>query len=69
MVAELVQPAALLYVGLAFLSPAERGLDSSAQWRARTMGVVGLLLAVLVVTGQVFQWKTLADGQSAIALS
>ncbi len=69
MVAELVQPAALLYVGLAFLSPTERGLDSSAQWRARTIGVVGLLLAVLVVTGQVFQWKTFEDGQSAIALA
>jgi len=69
MVAELVQPAALLYVGLAFLSPAKQGLDPSAQWRARIMGVVGLVLAVLVVTGQVFQWKTFEGGQSAIALA
>jgi hypothetical protein len=69
MVAELVQPAALLYVGLAFLSSAERGRDASALWRARIIGVVGLLLAVYAVTGQVFQWKTVADGQSAIALA
>jgi len=69
MVAELVQPAALLYVGLAFLSSAERGSDASALWRARIVGVVGLLLAVFAVTGQVFQWKTFEDGQSAIALA
>ena len=69
MVAELAQPAALLYVGLAFLSPAERGRNASALWRARSIGVVGLLLAVLAVTGQVFQWKTVEDGQSAIALA
>ena len=69
MVAELAQPAALLYVGLAFLRPAERGRDASALWRARIIGVVGLLLAVFAVTGQVFQWKTVEDGQSAIALA
>lgn len=67
MVAELAQPAALLYVGLAFLSPAER--NASALWRARSIGVVGLLLAVLAMTGQVFQWKTVEDGQLAIALA
>ena len=69
MVAELAQPAALLYVGLAFLSPAERGRNASALWRARSIGVVGLLLAVLAVTGQVFQWKTVEDGQLVIALA
>ena len=67
MVAELAQPAALLYVGLAFLSPTER--NASALWRARSIGVVGLLLAVFTVTGQVFQWKMLENGQSAIALA
>ena len=69
MVAELAQPAALLYVGLAFLRPVERGRDASVLWRARIIGVVGLLLAVFAVTGQVFQWKTVEDGQSAIALA
>jgi len=69
MVAELAQPAALLYVGLAFLSPSERGRGASALWRARIIGAVGLLLAIFAVTGQVFQWKTAEDGQSAIALA
>jgi len=69
MVAELAQPAALLYVGLAFLRPAERGRDTSALWRPRIIGVVGLLLAVLVVTGQVFEWKVFENGQAAIALA
>src|SRR5215472_1449437 len=68
LVAELVQPAALLYVGLAFLNPAERGVNLSALWRARVTGIVGLLLAILVVTGQVFQLKLFEDGQIGIAL-
>ena len=69
LVAELVQPAALLYIGLAFLNPAERGREPSALWRARIIGVVGLLLAVFAMTGQVFQWKTFEMGQPAIALA
>ena len=66
---ELIQPAALLYVGLAFLNPAERGDNSSPLWRARTIGVIGLLLALLTVTDQVFVWKTFDDGISTIALA
>ena len=69
MVAELVQPVAVLYVGLAFLNPAERGRESYALWRIRIIGMVSLLLVVFTVTGQVFQWKTLEDGQPAIALA
>ena len=67
--AELIQPAALLYVGLAFLNPAERGEDSSPLWRARMIGVVGLLLALLTVTDQVFVWRTFDDGIATIALA
>ena len=66
---ELIQPAALLYVGLAFLNPAERGEHSSPLWRARMIGVVGLLLALLAVTDHVFVWRTFDDGISAIALA
>ena len=69
MVAELAQPAALLYVGLAFLNPAERRVNSSLLWHARITGFVGLLLAVLAVTGQVFQLKTFQDGQAEIGLA
>ncbi len=69
MVAELAQPALLLYVGLAFLSPVERSHDTSVRWRARIIGVLGLLLAVCAVTGQVFEWKVFEDGQVAIILA
>lgn len=67
--AELIQPAALLYVGFAFLDPAARGEDSSPLRRARTVGVGGLLLAMLTVTDQVFVWRTFDDGMSMIALA
>ncbi|MEO5630642.1 MAG: XrtA/PEP-CTERM system histidine kinase PrsK [Nitrospiraceae bacterium] len=66
---ELIQPAALLYVGLAFLNPAERGENSSPFWRARTIAVVGSLLALLTVTDQVFVWRTFDDEIYAIALA
>lgn len=69
LVTELIQPAALLYVGLAFLNPAGRGEDSSPLRRARTIGVVGLLLALLTVTDHVFVWRTFDDGISTIALA
>ena len=69
MVAELVQPALLLYVGLAFLSPVEQNHDSSVRWRARVIGILGLLLAGSAVTGQVFEWKVFEDGQVAIILA
>jgi putative PEP-CTERM system histidine kinase len=52
MVAELAEPALLLYVGLAFLDPVERSINRSALWRARIVGCLGLLLAGFVVTGQ-----------------
>jgi len=55
MVAELAQPALLLYVGLAFLNPVEQSHDTSVRWRARIIGVLGLLLAGCAVTGQVFE--------------
>ncbi|MGH7183768.1 MAG: XrtA/PEP-CTERM system histidine kinase PrsK, partial [Nitrospiraceae bacterium] len=69
MAAVLVQPAALLYVGLAFLNPTERDREPSALWRARIIGLVGLLLALFAMTGLVFQWKTFENGQPAIALA
>ena len=68
MVGELVQPAALLYVGLAFLNP-ERGRNSSMLWPARITGCVGTLLVVLTFTGHVFEVKELNDGQIAIGLT
>ncbi|HJS66418.1 MAG TPA: XrtA/PEP-CTERM system histidine kinase PrsK [Nitrospiraceae bacterium] len=69
MVAELVQPAALLYVGLTFLRPAEGRNDTTVLWRARIVGCVGILLAGFVATGQVFEWKVVEEGRAAIALT
>jgi len=69
MVAILVQPAALFYVGLAFLNPTEKGREPSALWRARIIGLIGLVLALFAMTGMTFQWKTFENGESAIALS
>jgi putative PEP-CTERM system histidine kinase len=69
MVAELVQPIALLYAGLAFLSPVERNSDSSALWQARIIGCLGLLLAGFAATGRVFEWKVFEDSRAAIALT
>src|SRR6185295_9750248 len=66
MVAELLQPTALFYVGLAFLNPAERNGDTSALWRARIVGCVGLFLAGFVITGQDFEWQVFEDNQAAI---
>jgi len=69
MVAELLQPAALLYVGLAFLDPVERSHDAATRWRARTIGGLGVVLSGLVVGGQVFEWQAFPGGQTAIVMS
>lgn len=69
MVAELIEPIALLYVGLAFLNPIEERSDRSALWWARIVGCVGLLLAGLVVTGQLVEWKVFEGSLAAMALS
>ena len=46
MIGELAEPAALLFVGLAFLSPAERAGNSSMLWLARLIACVGGILMV-----------------------
>ena len=69
MVAELIQPAALLYVGLAFLRPDERGKNRFALWRARIVGCAGLALAGFIATGQAFEWKVFENSQAVIALT
>ena len=68
MVGELAQPAALLYVGLAFLNPLEHRGNSSMLWPARIIGCAGFLLIVLTVTGHILQLKELEDGHTAIGL-
>lgn len=69
MVAELIQPTALLYVGLAFLNPVGRSSDTSALWRARIVGCVGIFLAGFVMTGLIVEWKVFEDSRAVIALT
>ena len=69
MMVELLQPSALLYVGLAFLDPAERVKDAPALWRARTVGVLGVVLSCLVASGRVIEWQAFADGQAAVVVA
>jgi putative PEP-CTERM system histidine kinase len=69
MVAELLQPAALLYVGLVFLNSEDGKKDSASLWRARIVGIVGFLLAGLTVTGQVFEWRISDNAQPVLALA
>ncbi|MDH5640475.1 MAG: PEP-CTERM system histidine kinase PrsK [Nitrospira sp.] len=66
--AQLFQPAALLYVGLAFLNPADREKNASVRWRARAVGLIGGLVAGVVLAGQTYQWTVFDGGQAKIAL-
>jgi putative PEP-CTERM system histidine kinase len=68
MVGELAQPAALLYVGLAFMNPSERRGNSSMLWLARIATCAGCLLMIPTMTGHVFQLNELPDGQTTIGL-
>jgi putative PEP-CTERM system histidine kinase len=69
LIAELLQPAAILYIGLTFLNPAESGKAVSALWQARITGIVGGLLAMAAVAGLVFRWMVFEDGRTVIALT
>lgn len=69
LLAELVQPAAILYIGLAFLNQAESGKIGSALWRARIIGILGGLLGVAAVAGLVFNWTVFEDGRAVMVLT
>ena len=53
MLGELAQPAALLYIGLAFLKPSDGRWNAPMLWPARIIGVAGIVLMVLTITGYV----------------
>ncbi|BFU93449.1 MAG: histidine kinase [Nitrospira sp.] len=69
MAAGLIQPAAVLYAGLAFLTPAESSKQVSPVWRARIIGIGGGIMAVVTITGFVFQWEVAADEPAAMSLT
>lgn len=66
--AELLLPALIVSVGLAFLEPEERRRESFARWRVRGMGAIGLILALLVAGEQVIRWTIMENSRAAIAL-
>jgi putative PEP-CTERM system histidine kinase len=68
MVAELLQPAALLYTGLAFMRPTEGVENLRARWRARVVFLLGVVLAIPAWSDQVFQRTMFDDGFSWIAM-
>ncbi|MGC4097243.1 MAG: PEP-CTERM system histidine kinase PrsK [Nitrospira sp.] len=68
MAAELIQPGLFLLVGLAFLKPEDRSRSAFAVWRARVIGLMGLLLGFLTLSGHVFQWKIVHPSGATIAL-
>jgi len=68
LVAELIQPSALLYVGQSFLASTNQATDRSGLWRARFVGLIGASLSLLVLFGQVYEWTVHKDGVAAIAI-
>lgn len=68
LMAELLQPVLLLYIGQFLLDPADRWRKSFMRWCARTIGSIGLLLVLFTMADHVFQWKVFANGQAVIAL-
>lgn len=69
MAAGLLQPAAVLYAGLTFLTPVGSTKDLSPVWRARIVGIAGVVMAVVTITGFVFQWEVADDEPGAMSLT
>lgn len=68
MVAELLQPAALLYAGLAFMRPTEGAENLRARGRARVVFLLGVVLAIPAWSDQVFRQAMFDNGFSRIAM-
>ena len=66
---ELIQPAMLIAVGMAFVTPASRRREPVVDWRAWVIGGLGLVLAGMTMLGQVFKWQLLEGDRQAIVLS
>jgi len=66
---ELCLPAALLYTGLRFSNPVQQGESSARFWRARVIGLAGLVLAGLTMTDHVLVSMPVEEGGSQILLA
>ena len=67
--AELFQPAFVLYVGLALMESGEGGDGRRARWRAHAVLWVGVVFAMVGWTDQVLQRVPTSDGFSEIVLT
>jgi hypothetical protein len=65
---ELLGPAFLLRVGVAFYAPAQKEKDVVLVWGLRIISVFGLLLAFLALTDRVLDRQLLNQGVSGIGL-
>jgi len=69
MAAELIQPTAILYVGLAFLNPVQSGKELSPIWRTRIVGIASGIMAMVTISGFVFQWEVTDSGSPVMLLT
>ena len=69
MAAELIQPAAILYVGLAYLNQPESGKELSPLWRVRIIGIASGSMAIVTILGFAFQWEVAGGGSAVISLT
>ena len=65
---ELLFPAALQYVGLAFLKSEAIGAESGSRWRARAVTALAVGFAVVAFSGLIYVQAMTEDGRLAVAL-
>lgn len=65
---ELVQPALIVSVGMACVKASEGSDRLKARRLVWSIGAVGLVLGALTIGGQIYHWKTLDVGGTAIVL-
>lgn len=65
---ELSLPAVLMYTGLKFLHPGQRGELHARLWRVRVIGLAGLALACLTMTDDVLVPIPAEEGEKALML-
>lgn len=65
---ELIQPALLIYVGMAFVNPTRETRETLARWPACSIGAVGVLLGAITLDGQFIYWRIFENGEAAVVL-
>ncbi|MFO0699150.1 MAG: XrtA/PEP-CTERM system histidine kinase PrsK [Nitrospira sp.] len=65
---ELVQPALIVSVGMAYVKASDGSDRLMAQWPVWSIRAVGLVLGAWTLGGQIFYWKTLENSGTAVVL-